>query len=411
MLDSKWTTAFLVLVIIFVLMSFAYEDIMTGIEYLRGYLTSNVPVANSANAERTEPWAGLELEHVTRGFDSPVYITGAGDGSGRLFVVEKDGKIKIIRNGAVVNESFLDISGIVNSNGGEMGLLSVAFHPGFSDNGRFFVDYTDAEGDTIVAEYSVSDSSGRADPDSGKVLLEIPQPASNHNGGQIDFGPNGYLYIGMGDGGRAGDPWGNAQNKNALLGKILRINVDGSGSYDIPDTNPFAGYPDAKPEVWSYGLRNPWRFSFDSETGDLYIADVGQNKWEEVHFQPASSKGGENYGWNYLEGSHEFKVPDGYDTGSLKLPVAEYSHDDGCSVTGGYVYRGDSYPVLKGTYFFSDFCSGKIWGLRKKSDGSWEMAEFIDSDLGVSSFGQGDDREIYVLNFHDGAVYRLTSAE
>jgi len=213
--------------------------------------------------------------------------------------------------------------------------------------------------------------------------------------------------MGMGDGGFSGDPSGNGQNKNVLLAKMLRIDVDDGEPYGIPEDNPFNGVPGTRPEVWAYGLRNPWRFSFDPETRDMYIADVGEGKWEEVDFQPANSKGGENYGWSLLEGSYGYKLPEGYDTGSLTFPVVEYNHDQGCSVTGGYVYRGKKYPGINGTYFFADFCSGKLRGLRRKPGGSWEWAKFLDTGLSVSSFGEDEDGDIYILDYGKGAIFKL----
>ncbi len=353
------------------------------------------------------PWATVEVTPVAAGFQMPTYITHAGDGSGRLFLTEKPGRVWIIQDGQVLPEPFLDIRDRVRSQESERGLLSIAFHPDYVTNGRFFVNYTDAKGHTVVAEYRVTDNPNRADPNSERILLYIEQPAANHNGGLLKFGPDGYLYIGMGDGGSAGDPWGNAQNLGVLLGKMLRIDVDGGEPYAIPPDNPFVGQEGARPEIWAYGLRNPWRFSFDRATGDLYIADVGQNAWEEVHVQPASSRGGENYGWDIMEGFHCFEPPEGCDPTGLVMPVVEYGHDVGCSITGGYVYRGTRYPALVGTYFFSDFCTGRIWGLRKGASGAWEWAEFLDTDLNVSSFGEGEDGEIYILDYGSGSVYHL----
>jgi glucose/arabinose dehydrogenase len=362
------------------------------------------------NARSVESWAKVALRRVASGFDMPVYLTHAGDGSGRIFVVEKAGRIEVMKGGKVLPPTLLNIAARVGSRGSEQGLLSVAFHPAYRQNGRLFVNYTNRDGHTVVAEYRVTGDTNKADEESERVVITIEQPASNHNGGQIQFGPDRYLYIGMGDGGRGGDPWGNAQNKQVLLGKMLRIDVDGEKPYAVPKSNPFAGGQGVRPEVWAYGLRNPWRFSFDRATGDMYVADVGQNQWEELHFQPAGSKGGENYGWDVMEGFHEFEFPEGYDRSSLTMPVVEYSHDIGCSITGGYVYRGAALPALSGTYLFSDFCSGQVWGLRKDAERGWEWAEFLDSSLNVSSFGEDEMGEVYVLDLNGGGVYQVVTA-
>ncbi|MEJ2559559.1 MAG: PQQ-dependent sugar dehydrogenase, partial [Anaerolineae bacterium] len=228
--------------------------------------------------------------------------------------------------------------------------------------------------------------------------------------GQLQFGPDGYLYIGMGDGGRAGDPWGNAQNPEVLLGKLLRIAVTGTETYTVPGDNPYLGRSDARPEIWALGVRNPWRFAFDQATGDLYIADVGQNQYEEVDFQPAASQGGENYGWDLMEASHCFEPSAGCDTSGLVLPVTEYDHAQGCSITGGYVYRGTRYPQMAGVYFFSDFCSGNIWGLRQELSGEWKMALLLNTGMSISSFGTDSAGEIYVVGYRDGIIYHLFAA-
>lgn len=361
-------------------------------------------------ATAVSPWTTIRLEKVIGGFQQLTYLTHAGDGSGRLFVVEKSGRVWIVRDGKRQPEPFLDIQDRVRSRESERGLLSIAFHPQYKTNGRFFVDYTDQKGHTVVAEYRVSDDPNRADPNSERVLLYIEQPAANHNGGQLQFGPDGYLYIGMGDGGRAGDPWGNAQNLGVLLGKMLRIDVDGGEPYGIPPDNPFVGRQGTRPEIWAYGLRNPWRFSFDRKTKDLYIADVGQNKWEEIDVAPAPDSGGQNYGWDIMEGLHCFEPPAGCNPAGLTPPVLEYGHDKGCSITGGYVYRGQKYADIVGTYFFSDFCSGRIWGLRRQG-GQWEWAEFLQSGLNVSTFGEDEEGEIYVLDYVGGAIYHLVGSE
>jgi glucose/arabinose dehydrogenase len=351
----------------------------------------------------------LAIELLADGFASPTHVTAAGDGSGRLFVVEQFGQIMVLRDGAPLDEPFLDIGPLVGSRGNEQGLLSIAFHPAFAENGRFFVNYTNRDGDTVVARYTVSaDNPDRADHESAAVLLTIDQPAPNHNGGLLKFGPDGYLYIGMGDGGAAGDPWGNGQSLDTLLGKLLRIDVDAGEPYAIPADNPFVGRDGARPEIWAYGLRNPWRFSFDRASGDLFIADVGQNAQEEVHVQPAASAGGENYGWDIMEGDAC------YDAGScdregLQLPVAVYPHSGdagGCSITGGYVYRGAAFPALAGTYLYADFCSGNLWTLRPQGE-AWQSDLVTTLDIRISSFGEDEAGELYLADRGGGGIYRL----
>ncbi|MGD8490211.1 MAG: PQQ-dependent sugar dehydrogenase, partial [Anaerolineae bacterium] len=293
---------------------------------------------------------------IASGFERPVQVTHAGDGSGRLFVVEQPGRIKIIEEGNTLPEPFLDITGLVVY-GGERGLLGLAFHPDYPSNGYFYVNYTRVEdGATVIVRYSVSPSNpDRADPNSASVLLEIPQPYTNHNGGQLLFSPvDGYLYIGMGDGGSGGDPENNAQDTSTLLGAMLRLDVDSATPYAIPPDNPYVGV-DGRDEIWAIGLRNPWRFSFDRDNGDLYIGDVGQNEWEEIDYQAAGTPGGVNFGWRCKEGSHEYNFVGDCLAAELTDPIAEYSHDDGRSVTGGFVYRGQDYPALTGRYFYADY--------------------------------------------------------
>ncbi|HET7089749.1 MAG TPA: PQQ-dependent sugar dehydrogenase [Anaerolineae bacterium] len=353
------------------------------------------PAAPESTLPAVRPAFTLGVEPVASGFERPTYVTHAGDD--RLFVVEQAGSIWIIEDGAVLDVPFLSIASKVNSRANERGLLSVAFDPDYTSNGFFYVNYTrQPDGATVIERYQVSDNPDVADPESGAVLLTIDQPEANHNGGQLQFGPDGYLYIGTGDGGGAGDRHGeigNGQDDNALLGKMLRMHVR-SGEVSI----------------WAKGLRNPWRFSFDRATGDLYIADVGQNVYEEVNFQAASSAGGENYGWRIMEGNHCFNPREGCDQSGLTPPVAEYDHGSGCSITGGAVYRGAAYPGLDGLYFFADYCSGIMWSLERDPSGRWNMAEQMRVNFNVSSFGEDEAGEVYLAGHDDGTIYRLTSA-
>ncbi len=355
---------------------------------------------SAIKAAEVPPWARIGLEKTYTGFKEPVYLTTSGDSSRAVFIVEKKGRIIAVNNGK--RSVLLDVTDRVRSREYERGLLSVAFHPDFDKNGRYFVYYTDVRGDVIISEFNAL-RTGRKE----KILLKVLQPYSNHNGGQLAFGPDSYLYIGTGDGGASGDPLDNGQNKLSLLGKILRIDVDKGQPYKVPEDNPFINRP-GRNEIWSYGLRNPWRFSFDPRTGDLYIADVGQSKREEVNFQPSYSKGGQNYGWRYMEGFSTFNVDKDVDLSRLTMPIVEYGHDDGCSVTGGYVYRGKKYKDIEGTYFFGDFCSGTIWGLRKKN-GQWQYAKLLKTETLISSFGVDHEKEIYITDFLSGNVHRIIS--
>ena len=352
--------------------------------------------------------AGIAVEKVGEDFEQPVQLTHAGDGSGRLFVVSRQGTIQILKGGIVQPEPFMDIGNLVSTGGSEQGLLGLVFHPNYRNNGRLFVNYTDRDGDTVIAEYRVaSNDPDRAAPDAFQIVLEYEQPYRNHNGGMLAFGPDGYLYIGTGDGGSGGDPQGYGQKLSTLLGKMLRIDVDAGSPYVVPADNPFVGEAGVRPEIWAYGLRNPWRYAFDRETGDLYIADVGQNRLEEVHFQPAGSAGGENYGWNIMEGSRCFAPGEGCDESGLVLPIAEYGRDDGCSITGGYVYRGQSEAALRGHYLFGDFCSGRIWTVVRSADGVWTTTERLTTGLNISSFGEDEDGEVYFLDYRSGGIFRI----
>jgi glucose/arabinose dehydrogenase len=335
----------------------------------------------------------------------------------RLFVVEQVGTVRVIESGQLRDEPFLDIGDRVGSRANEQGLLSMAFHPQYANRehpefGRFFVNYTNKEGHTVIASFQVSGTDpNRADANSETILLTISQPFGNHNGGQVQFGPDGYLYVGMGDGGSGGDPQGNGQNPATLLGTILRLDVDqgdDESNYAIPDNNPFVNNGSSRNEIWATGLRNPWRFSFDGLTGDLYVADVGQNQWEEIHFQPGNSRGGENYGWNVMEASHCFNR-DTCDQSGLELPIFEYDHRQGCSITGGYVYRGQQFPGLTGYYFAADFCSGAIWAIFRDTEGTWSVSKLLESGLRISSFGEDVNGELYVLDHGNGRVFQLQS--
>ncbi len=336
-----------------------------------------------------------DWQMIISGLQRPVDLQA--DGSGRLFVIEKPGRIRILKDGQLLDQPFLDITDRVGSKGNEQGLLGLAFHPQYAENGRFFVNYTNNDGDTVLARFQVSTDPNSADPNTELRLLGVDQPFANHNGGVLAFGPDGYLYAGLGDGGSAGDPRGNGQNTNTLLGKILRMDVDSTEPYVVPSDNPFGN------EIWAYGLRNPWRLSFDKVTGDLYIGDVGQGAWEEIDFLAAGSAGGANFGWDFREGAHDYEGggPEG-----LIDPVAEYSHPEGgCSVTGGYVYRG-SMPEWNGIYLYGDYCTGIIWGLIRSNDG-WQKQLLFDVDVTITSFGQDEAGEVYLVS-DTGTIYRLS---
>lgn len=350
----------------------------------------------------------IELRQVVGGLNRPVALTHAGDS--RLFIVEQEGQIFIYNGTSVIGPAFLDIRPLVSCCG-EQGLLGLAFHPRYRENGFFYVNYTDGRGDTVIARYSVSaNNPDRADPNSRVVLLEVDQPFANHNGGDLSFGPDGYLYIPLGDGGAGGDPDERAQDLRELLGKILRIDVDTRTpprEYGIPPSNPFVSNPNARPEIWAYGLRNPWRAKFDRVTGDLWIGDVGQNILEEINFQPASSRGGENYGWDRMEGTRCFEPSSGCNDGSLVLPVLEYPHGAGdCSVTGGYRYRGGQYPAMQGIYFYGDFCTGNLWGATQRADGRFVAQLIADTPINISSFGEDMNGELYVVGL-GGTIHQI----
>jgi len=339
----------------------------------------------------------ISLRPIATGLEMPVAVTHVNDW--RLFITLQRGEIVIFDGAQILPTPFLDIRSIVQCCG-ERGLLSVAFHPHYAENGFFFVDYIDGNGDINIARYKVSADPNLADANSGTVLLTIPhRDYSNHNGGQLAFGPDGYLYAGTGDGGSGGDPLNNGQNLQALLGKLLRIDVDNGSPYGIPASNPFVARTDARHEIWAWGLRNPWRFSFDRQTGDLLIGDVGQNAWEEIDFQPVSSAGGENYGWRIMEGLHCYNATTCNQSG-LVLPVIEYGHTNGaCSVTGGYRYRGTRSSRLRGVYIYADYCNGIIWGATRMQNGTWTSAQLFDAPFNINAFGEDVNGEIYVVDY------------
>jgi glucose/arabinose dehydrogenase len=362
--------------------------------------------AAAAPAPAFLPATGLALETVATGLEHPVHLT-APAGDPRLFVVEQAGRIRIIAGGRLLERPFLDLTDRV-LDGGERGLLSVAFHPGYARNGFFFVNYTDRHGDTRIERYTVSQDPNLAERASVKPILFIPQPYANHNGGLVAFAPDGMLWIGMGDGGSGGDPHGNGQNPGTLLGKMLRIDVDHGSPYATPPDNPFVGRRGARPEIWATGMRNPWRFSFDRPAGLVYIADVGQDRWEEVDVASIAAAG-LNYGWNRMEGRHPFRSVAG-DSAHLTPPVLEYGHREGCSVTGGLVYRGARIPALRGHYLFSDYCSGWLRSVRYDGWRVLERREWRVGDTGqVASFGEDASGEAYVVS-HDGRVFRIVPA-
>lgn len=392
-----------------------------------------------AFAQNTLELPEIELTQVAAGLIRPVHITHASDVSGRLFVVEQQGQILIL-DGELAGTPFLDITDRVESpstgGGNEEGLLGLAFPPGYVEKGYFYVYYTMRDGDNVISRFSVTTDPNQADRDSEEQILVLPHPQfRNHNGGQIAFGPDGYLYIGTGDGGGGGDPLGNAQDPFSLNGKLLRIDVEMDASkhnpvlglskiyfpyicigqtgannnetYRVPEDNPFVANPAFRPEIWALGLRNPWRFSFDRESSDLYIADVGQNRWEEINFQPADSLGGQNYGWNIMEGEECYSASE-CNTEGLTLPAYVYpifSSTD-CSVTGGHVYRGDGIPALNGVYIFGDFCSGRIWGLQQDGD-TWQSGLLTTTNFRISSFGEDQQGEIYVADMTGGGIYQI----
>jgi glucose/arabinose dehydrogenase len=343
--------------------------------------------------------SGARLVEIVSGLNFPLYLTAPPGDLSRLFVVEKGGVVRIVKDGTLLPTPFLDISGQVSVMG-EQGLLGIAFDPDYATTGRVVVHYTDLAGDTHLSLFQVSSDPDVADPGSELPVLAADQPFENHNGGQVTFGPDGFLYLGLGDGGSSGDPGNRGQDLSDLLGAILRIDVRSTAPYAIPGDNPFVGVADARGEVWGYGLRNPWRFSFDRATGDLYIADVGERQSEEVDVSAAADGGGKglNYGWNRMEGTQCFGG-DSCDQTGLTLPAFEYSHSEGCSVTGGYVYRGSAIPALQGQYFFGDYCSGWVRSFRYSEGSASELTDWPALSPGGSivSFGEDPAGELYVI--------------
>jgi glucose/arabinose dehydrogenase len=357
----------------------------------------------------------LGLVEVATGLSSPLLVTHAGDGSQRMFVVEQTGKVRIIKDGSLVASPFIDLSRSV-SRGGEQGLLGMAFHPGYESNGKVYLSYTDLNGTSVIREYRVSSNPDRLNGSSGRTLLRVKQPYANHNGGHIAFGPDGLLYVGLGDGGSGGDPGNRAQSVRTLLGKLLRIDVNrrtGSLQYGIPSSNPYVGRSGLD-QIWASGLRNPWRFSFDRATGDLWIGDVGQGNWEEVDRASArtgrNAGRGLNFGWRAMEGAHCFRPSSGCVRTGKTLPLTEYGHTAGrCSITGGYVYRGAAYPDLIGAYFFGDYCSGEIWYVDRGAARGVSATRARDTAAQITSFGEDESGELYLTDV-GGTVYRLTDS-
>ena len=365
--------------------------------------------ACSSNSESSLPQGtAARLEPIVSGLSSPLYLTAPPGDLNRLFIVEQTGAIRIVKNGALLPTPFLDISDRISA-GGEQGLLGLAFYPDYANSGRFIVHYTNPAGDTHLSIFQVSGDPDLADAASEQVILTADQPYANHNGGQVAFGPDGFLYLGLGDGGAANDPEGRAQNLSDLLGSILRVDVQSGTSYTVPGDNPFVGQAGIQPEVWSYGLRNPWRFSFDRATGDLYIADVGQDRYEEVDVAAASEGGGKgvNYGWNITEGDHCLGGGECNQTG-LTAPDFEYEHAQGCSITGGYVYRGAAVPAIQGLYFYGDFCQGWVRSFRYAAGSVTEVTDWPSLRPGgpVLSFGEDAAGELYVMS-SSGGVFKV----
>jgi glucose/arabinose dehydrogenase len=389
-----------------------------------GLLACGQPVTSSSPTPRTARTTAAptpatpsatpsiaRLELVAEGLDNPVDVVAADDGTDRIFVVEQGGRIRVVRDGALVEAPFLDIAERLTS-GGERGLLGLALHPDFPNDPRFFVDYTDLQGDTVISSFELSLDADSADPESERVLMHIDQPYPNHNGGAVVFGPDGMLYIGMGDGGSGGDPQGNGQRLDTHLGKILRVDVDvptGQGAaYAVPPDNPFVGTAGAFPEIWLTGLRNPWRIRFDRPTGDLWIGDVGQGAWEEIDVVRSGQKG-LNLGWNVMEGFACYEPASGCDQSGLSLPLAAYGHGLGCAVVGGVVIHDPAQAKLDGRYLFADECSGNIWTMDPTGDGRREPTLALESARSISAIGQSEDGAVYAVDLGSGRLFRVVS--
>lgn len=354
----------------------------------------------------------IQFEVVVDDLVRPIFMTHANDDSGRLFIAEQGGRVKVWDGSDV--SMFLDVSDLVSPDANtdgytERGFLGLAFHPDYAENGTFFVNYTDFRGTTNIARYQVSDDANVADADSAEIIFTQNQPYPNHNGGHMAFGADGYLYISLGDGGSAGDPLNSGQNPTTLLGTIMRLDVDGETGYAIPEDNPFVGSDEGADEVWSWGWRNPWRFSFDRVTDDMYIGDVGQAQWEEVNFEPADNTGGLNYGWNFFEATTVYQG--GGDQSATVIPFAEYNHAGGsCSVTAGYTYRGEALPDWEGVFFYGDYCSGQMWTAYRSDAETWVADELTDTDFNIASFGEDEDGELYIVNYQ-GTLLKIVPAE
>lgn len=392
-------------------MGYRGKSILIAILMTLGMLMPG-PVGITAQNDAFDPTSfDVGLQPVADGFEQPTLVTHAGDE--RLFVVEQAGTIRVIIDGDVAETPFLDLTDRVGAMGSEQGLLGLAFAPNHTESGLFYVNYTDSEGNTVVSRFSLSDDPDVADPASEEIVLTQAQPAPNHNGGMLAFGPDSYLYIGFGDGGGQGDPDGNGQRLDTWLGKILRIEVDPEYTegtpYIVPEDNPFVGDDSAEPEIWAVGLRNPWRFSFDRETGDLWIADVGQSSYEEVNRLEANTARA-NLGWSIMEGPSCYSI-DPCDDADLIEPVFSYTHEsgDGCSVTGGYVSRGEEFADLFGVYVLADYCTGLLWGGGEDATGTLVFSESVETGLNISSFGEGADGRLYLASHGDGAIYELVS--
>ncbi|MFW6073985.1 MAG: PQQ-dependent sugar dehydrogenase, partial [Chloroflexota bacterium] len=394
-------------------MAVAVRATIAGILLLSGGLFHALPATSQEVPDDPDFW--LELEPVADGFELPTFIADPGDGSGRLFILEKPGIIHILENGERLEEPFLDISDRTYSAGFEEGLFAIAFDPDFGENGTFYITSSPEEGkEWRLERFRVSDDDpNRADRGSAETILSVDHLGHTHYGGMMQFGPDGNLWVSLGDGGGAYDPYSNGQNPNTLLGTLMRIDPSqpaGDRAYSIPDDNPFVGVDDHRPEVFAYGLRNPWRFSFDWETGDLYIADVGQNVWEEVNYIPAGPdgipEGGQNFGWPQMEGMQCSDRAEECDPEIYDHPVAQYNHFYGCSVTGGHVYRGDPDSPIYGHYLYGDFCEGTIWSMTE-GESEWDAQVRIDTDLNISSFGEDAGGNLYVADHYGGTIYRI----